>query len=146
MKTMEKYTGPRVDTVVDVAIFNQRNTKTLLCRKRGQVKWQFIGGFASVDSPTFECDVLREVKEECSIYIGNIKYIGSCFIDDERYRDTENKMKSLFFRATHSSGTPRAADDIEDVQWINVDILDTTILVPKHHPLLSMLMYSITGF
>jgi ADP-ribose pyrophosphatase YjhB (NUDIX family) len=139
---MKKYTGPRVDTVVDVAIFNQRNTKTLLCRKKGQMLWQFVGGFASVDSPTFEYDVLREVKEECGIGVGNIKYIGSCIIDDERYRNTKNKMKSLFFKIKHFNGVPKAADDVEEVQWVGVDILDTTILVPKHHPLFSMLMFN----
>lgn len=143
MKTMKKYTGPRVDTVVDVAIFNQRNTKVLLCRKKEQMLWQFVGGFASVDSPTFEDDAEREVKEECGINVANVEYIGSCIIDDERCRNTKNRMKSLFFRAKHIYGEAVAKDDIEDVQWVDVDNLNTTILVPKHHPLLSMLMDNI---
>ena len=141
-----EYKGPRVDTVVDVAIFNQMNTKTLLCRKPDQILWQFVGGFASIDSPTFEDDAEREVKEECSICIGTIKYIGSCIIDDERYRDTENKMKSLFFRARHISGIPKAKDDIAEVRWFNMDNLNGKDLVTKHHPLLSMLMNSIIRF
>ena len=140
---MEKYTGPRVDTVVDVAIFNLRSTKLLLCRKPDQILFQFVGGFASVNSYSFEEDAEREVKEECSICIGNIKYVGSCFIDDERYQDTENKMKSLFFRARHISGSPKAKDDIVEVRWFNIDYLRTSDLVPKHHPLFSMLMNSI---
>jgi len=140
---MEKYKGPRVDTVVDVAIFNRMNTQVLLCRKPGNILWQFVGGFASVDSPTFEEDVEREVKEECGISIRNVKYIGSCIIDDERYRNTKNKMKSLFFRVKHRSGDPKAMDDISEVAWINVGYLTTSILVDKHHPLLSMLMDNI---
>lgn len=134
-----KYKGPFVYPTVDIAVFDITKTKILLARKPNQKLFQFIGGFADVSSPSYEYDAIREVKEEASIDIKRVEYMGSCLVDDERYRNKPDKIKTLFFRAIHNGGTPTAKDDIAEVKWFRIDKLRTSDIVEKHRPLLGML-------
>lgn len=112
---------------VDVAIYNEDCSKLLLCRKDNEAKFQFVGGFADPRSPSYEADVRREVNEELGIEVGDIKYIGSAIINDWRYRDEVDKIKTIFFSAKYIFGSPNPNDDIVEAKWFDIkDIKDNT--------------------
>lgn len=137
---MAKYNGPFVYPTVDVAVFDRIGQNILLGRKPRKRLFQFIGGFADVKSICYEADAGREVNEEVDIGITPPLYVGSIIVDDERYRGKKDKIKTLFFRAVHVSGVPKAKDDIAEVKWFRFDKLKPSDIVKKHRPLLKMLL------
>jgi len=130
---------------VDVAIIDtfgllhEYGTNILLGRKPGQEKFRFIGGFSDVNSKSYEDDAIREVKEETRLRINNPIYVGSTLVDDPRYRESRDKIKTILFAANYKGGKPKAGDDVEEVKWFEVDALKPSDLVKEHRPLLKML-------
>lgn len=137
---MNKYNGPFVFPTVDVAIIDKTKQNILLGRKPGKRLFQFIGGFADVKSVCYEEDACREVREETGISITPPLYVGSAIVDDERYRNKRDKIKTLLFRAVHVHMEPKAKDDIAEVRWFRFDKLKPSDIVKKHRPLLKMLL------
>jgi bifunctional NMN adenylyltransferase/nudix hydrolase len=136
---------PVVLPTVDIAIFDRPNGKILMGRKPNQTRYRFIGGFADVNSPSFEADAIREVSEETGLVIKNPKYIASVRIDDWRYRGERNKITTTFFIADYEGGEPIGNSDIADVKWISVgDLHDDKFakenIVPEHHVLIDALV------
>lgn len=137
--SLDRY--PTCYPTVDVAILDKSRNQVLLGKKLGESHLRFIGGFASVNSQSYENDARREVKEETGVEIDDIKYIGSTLIDDWRYRKEQDKIKTLFFVATYVFGRPVADDDIVYVEWVDlVSLMDgTTPIIQEHEPLVDML-------
>lgn len=132
---------PTAYTTVDIAILNDVTRTILLGRKPDEKQYRFIGGFADPKSPTFESDALREVREEAALEVGDLRYIGSTVVDDWRYRNEPDGIKTMLFTAKYLHGRPVPGDDIEEVKWFNFDgqfPLDHMI-VPTHRPLMAML-------
>lgn len=137
---------PTTFPTVDVAIWNEDHTKLLMARKSHEVKYQFIGGFASSDS-TLEASVRREVSEEAHIEITDPEYVGSCPIDDWRYRREMDGILTTFFQAKLQFGRPMPDDDIEELKWFDVDDVEQlrksrSAVIDSHLPLWDMLMKS----
>lgn len=130
---------PKVFPTVDVAIFNSDGNKVLLGRKPKETLFRFIGGFASTKDSSYEEDAIREVEEETGIVIDYPEYIGSYLIDDWRYRNEKDKIKTLFFVATHVSGIPNASDDIAEVKWFDIKDLKEEDVVNTHKVLVRAL-------
>lgn len=134
---------PTVFTTVDAALFNEDGTKLLLAHKKSdpEGRYRFIGGFASVDSRSFEDDVIREVSEETGLEIAAPYYIGSMLIDDWRYRGEQDKIKTLLFSATVLFGTPTPGDDLKGghLRWFELKSVVTDDMVPQHAPLLRVI-------
>lgn len=130
---------PKVFPTVDVAIFNSDGNKVLLGRKPKETLFRFIGGFASTKDSSYEEDAIREVEEETGIVINYPEYIGSYLIDDWRYRNEKDKIKTLFFVATHVTGTPNASDDIAEVKWFDIKDLKEEDVVNTHKVLVRAL-------
>lgn len=130
---------PTCFPTVDIAIFNEDGTKILLGRKEHEPLYRLIGGFADPGSPTYEADARREVQEEAGIAITDPQYVTSMQIDDWRYRNEVDKIKTLLFRAKHLSGRPTPGDDIFEVRWFDWtrDLLDQ--VMPTHRPLIEAL-------
>lgn len=122
---------------VDVAILD--GERLLLGRKEGEEKYRFVGGFADPASGSYEADAMREVREETGLSAGRLKYVGSALIDDWRYRNEPDSIKTLFFTAQYLFGHPKAADDLAEVRWFNIDALKTSDVVREHRPLLFLL-------
>lgn len=124
---------------VDVAILDPAKG-LLLGRKPNERLYRFIGGFADPKSPSYEADARREVQEETGVSIESPTYVGSTVIDDWRYRNEPDSIKTLFFAATYVAGRAAPADDIEEVRWFSIDdpSLDR-LMLPIHRPLLTML-------
>lgn len=114
---------PTAFQCVDVAIFNSDWSKLLLGRKQWENGWRLVGGFADPDSPSLEADAVREAKEETGVDVTNLQYVGSFLVDDWRYRNEPDCIKTaLFFGKTVDE--PVAADDIDEVRWFDVSELD----------------------
>jgi bifunctional NMN adenylyltransferase/nudix hydrolase len=105
---------------VDVAVINRQTNKILLVRKPDEQSFRFIGGFADPDSMSLEDDAEREVSEETGVKVNNIKYLASTRVDDWRYRNEVDKIKTALFIADYVSGTPKGADDVAEAAWFDL--------------------------
>jgi bifunctional NMN adenylyltransferase/nudix hydrolase len=130
---------PKCYATVDVAVFNEDESKILLCRKPHEDQYRLIGGFSMPDSDSYEADARREVQEEAGIAITDPVYVGSARIDDWRYRKEVDKIKTLLFRAKHMHGAPRPDDDVAEVRWFDVGTINLKQIRPEHHVLINML-------
>lgn len=132
---------PATYPVVDVAIFDgMGRKKILLGRKPGEELWRFVGGFVDpkkgLHSYALEYTVSREVFEEASVEVGEIKYFGSYFINDWRYSGEEDSVMSVLFTCVHTEGTPEGADDIEEVKWFPFNSETLNKIGPNAHGLM----------
>jgi bifunctional NMN adenylyltransferase/nudix hydrolase len=128
---------------VDVAVIrNERGIlQVLLARKNedGQ-KWRFIGGHVDVGTETLEQAGRREVQEEASCSVGDMKYIGNTPIEDWRYNGTRDGIFTVFFAGHFLFGPTIGGDDVCDVKWFNASELDESVIVSEHHVLLDMFL------
>jgi bifunctional NMN adenylyltransferase/nudix hydrolase len=132
---------PQCFPTVDVAILNGGKTKILLGRKPNEKKFRLIGGFADPGSPSYEADARREVMEEANIEVTDPVYIGSFLIDDWRYRNEPDRaIKTLLFEAFHMYGHPKAADDIAEVRWFELEPRLKDQVVENHKILLEQVL------
>lgn len=125
---------PRTIPTVDVAVLHTDGDKTevLLGRKKNEKGLRFIGGYAEPACDHYELDGAREVMEEANREIGNFEYISSQKIDDWRYTNETDKIKTLFFMATANVAEIKAGDDIEHVEWIDVRAIKQTYFEQEH--------------
>jgi bifunctional NMN adenylyltransferase/nudix hydrolase len=114
---------PTVFTTVDVAIFRDDYTKILLGRKEHESQFRLIGGFSDVRDGRFEATAYREMQEETGLYhlapADSMTYLGSFSIDDWRYRNEVDGIKTLLF-ACVPLGSPKPNDDIYELRWFDV--------------------------
>jgi bifunctional NMN adenylyltransferase/nudix hydrolase len=117
-------------------------TQLLLGRKPHEVKWRFPGGFVDPTDSCLEVAALRELQEETSIHSdrSEVKYLGSFFINDWRFKKTEEfKVMSALFMVNHKSGEAVAGDDLAEVSWHSLD--DSLSQINEiHKPLLEALI------
>lgn len=129
---------PTVYTTVDVAIMDRGYRSLLLCKKQNEDGWRFVGGFSDPKSNNFEEDAIREVKEETGIDVKNPRYLANINIDDPRYRGTKHQIRTMFFVANVDRDVKfKAQDDIEKLQWFNIN--DLPNIEKIHIPLLKEL-------
>ena len=128
---------------VDVVIFNDDKTKMLMAKKPNEKLWRFVGGFSEPTSPSLEYDVKKEAMEEANVEVGDIQYVGSLIVDDVRYRNETDKIKTAIFQCKYLFGKPDGDDDIAFVKWFNVSDVKKdyiTIIERVHRPLVAMLI------
>jgi bifunctional NMN adenylyltransferase/nudix hydrolase len=129
----------RVQSTVDVAIYDFDRNRLLLVRKNGESQFRFPGGYSQPETESFEMDAKREVMEEAGVEVGDLKYIGSYRIDDWRYRNEVDKIKTMFFIGTYVYGSPTVKDtqEIAEARWFTLEELskDETKVVAGHLPL-----------
>lgn len=128
---------PPIDfSTVDVAILTSDRTQILLGQKRNDAgRWRFPGGFMDPQDPSRKFAAKREVREECGdIEIEITDHLGDYQVNDFRYRDEPDSIRTDLFLATHVFGAPRAGDDLAAVKWFPIeDLLDR--LIDNHKPL-----------
>ncbi len=136
---LKKY--PTSYNTVDIAIMSQDGTKILLGRKPNETLFRFIGGFVDPGDNyqligVDEDNARREVMEECSIEVQDFTSVTSMYIDDWRYRNEEDSIKTNLLRTVIAKDqTAIAADDIAEVKWFNFDKLKPGELVETHRNL-----------
>lgn len=128
---------PKVFTTVDIAIFH--NKSLLLGRKADESLYRFIGGFSEPESECFEDDAKREVQEETGVEVGILQYVGSKKVQDWRYRNGVDKIKTILYACEYIFGAPKASDDIAEIRWFDFESLRASDLVESHRMLFEML-------
>jgi 8-oxo-dGTP pyrophosphatase MutT (NUDIX family) len=126
---------------VDIAVVDIFQNKLLLGQKPGKDYWVFVGGFTDPVSKNDEEDAVRELYEETDITINpnQLRYIGNYFIDDLRYINSQNKIRTHFFVTYLNKGCfniiPK--DDIEFLNWFDIKELEenNNIISPRHQHL-----------
>jgi bifunctional NMN adenylyltransferase/nudix hydrolase len=131
---------PTVYPTVDIAVFRNDHTELLLARKENETKYRFPGGFTDPSDDSFEMAAIRELMEECGdIDVVDMVYIGSCKVDDWRYRDSMDGIITHLYSCVLESGTPEASDDISELRWMDVHKLNEELFVNEHKPLFYLL-------
>jgi bifunctional NMN adenylyltransferase/nudix hydrolase len=138
-------TYSKVYSTVDIAVLNEEKTKVLLAKKPKAHVWRFPGGFTDVKDGSYEAAAKRELIEECGMLeTAEFEYIGSVKIDDWRYRNEKDKIITSFFTTILIFGSPVAGDDIDEVQWIDINKLHQLItdkkITEEHIVLINMLI------
>lgn len=139
------FTWPRADQAVDVAVLNKTNETVLLIRKLDEPKLRFPGGYTSKESDSLEDDGRREIVEETHLEISDLTYVASGIVDDWRYRNKRNCIKTVLFAADYIFGTPNVKDNIDPTEkiaeyhWIGWDKLHPDIMMPEHVKLVGWL-------
>ena len=110
-------------------------TEVLLGRKHNSTSWVFIGGFVD-PAESAETAALREFKEEALVEIhdeSRLKYVGSSFVDDKRFKDCHKITTSIFTirLQNHEIDKVRGGDDIAEVKWFNLE--DVYANISEHH-------------
>lgn len=131
---------PTVYPTVDIAVFRNDYKQVLLARKENETKNRFPGGFADPSDDSYEMAAIRELMEECGeIEVDNMIYLGSCRIDDWRYRDSMDGIITHLYACDLTSGEPEANDDIAELRWFETERLQEGLFVPEHRPLFHVL-------
>lgn len=109
---------------VTVIIIN--NGKILLAKRAIQPKKDYYdtpGGFIN-DNESAEEAVIRELKEESNLKVKVVRYLGSMA---DQYQDVYLKNHDfrptliLFFQAKIISGRLKAADDVAQLEWFDLN-------------------------
>ena len=142
-------TYAKVYPTVDIAVLNNNGTQVLLGRKHHAAEWRFPGGFSDPTDENYEAAAKRELSEECgNIETGKMLYVGSAKIDDWRYRSEADKIITNLFKTNLIFGVPKAADDLAEVKWFNVNDLEEMIqnkqITEEHVLLVNMLLKDIS--
>lgn len=134
-----------VYSTVDIALFNHNRTRLLLGRKKEENTWRLPGGFADTTDNSYEAAAQRELAEECgNVVTSALSYLGSCRMDDWRYRGESDKIITLLFTCTLLEGEPAAGDDLAEVSWFEITELFAMMQQQKinevHYPLIRMIL------
>jgi bifunctional NMN adenylyltransferase/nudix hydrolase len=131
---------------VDIAVFNDDDTKILLARKPHEEQYRFIGGFVSPTDPSLEYAAKREFTEEAGgAEVEVTDYVGSFRVDDWRYRVERDKIMTTLFKAKYIFGPMKASDDIAELRWVDFDNIDLTEIVPEHRPMMLVLIRKVNS-
>lgn len=128
---------------VDVAIFNEDESKILLCKKPEDDNYRFIGGFVKPNDVSLEVAAKRKVREKAgSIEISIDLYIGSFRVNDWRYRSEVDKVMSVLFKAKFIYGHLQPSDKISELRWISIDDLKLSLnnIIEEHRQMMSILL------
>ena len=138
--SQNQWEGPK--TVVDMAAIDVEG-RVLIARRETDPpdQWRFPGGFAS-NSDSFEDDAFRELQEETGLQGTRIEYVTSRLIDDTRFKNQREKIKSIFYAITQWNGEPKAADDLDggEVKWVHLNKLGVLDMFPQHRWFLTELV------
>ena len=133
---------PTVYPTVDCAIFEDESFQILwLARKKDEDLFRFVGGFADPKDDGFEASALREAKEETGMECEIVDWIGSCKIDDWRYREEEDKIITNLFALKKVFGKVLAQDDIFQLKAVSIDLFSEENIQPEHRRLFKMVKH-----
>lgn len=133
---------PVIMPCADIVVFDPTNNKILLGRKPNEKLFRFIGGHVEVTDDSYEAAAIKELGEEapgltiCET-TSELEYVCSGKIQDWRHSKENSEIFSTLFLATRMSGIAKAADDIEEVKWIQLEeLMDfedySKLIMPEH--------------
>ena len=124
---------PKVQATVDVIIYDERD-RLLLVRKNTEKLFRFVGGFAQPDTDDFESDIKREVNEEVGVEVDDYQYVGNVKVNDWRFRQQLDKIKTVVFKARYIYGAINIKDtaEIAEARWFDKYKLTENDFVFEH--------------
>lgn len=128
---------PKIYPTVDVIIFDNAKQSILLGKKPTEDLWRFPGGFADINSLSYEDDAVRETLEETNLVVTKTpEYLGSFMINDPRYAGKDRIRTSLFLITEWDKNHHECAgDDLELIKWVRFQDISPTMIMPIHHGL-----------
>lgn len=120
----------------------------LLGHRKGITKYRFIGGFSDPNSESLEEDAIRETYEETHLITSHAKYLGSTKIDDARYKNSGDSIKTALFQViAEEYGTAtfeepeeeNGFDDMPFIRWFKPEDINENMLVKEHVKLFNIL-------
>jgi bifunctional NMN adenylyltransferase/nudix hydrolase len=131
---------PSFKATVDLGIVDYDKRRLLLAQKPDRTLWQLVGGFTDPKKDKSAEDAARrEGKEETTLDLELMGYVGSALVDDYRYRSEQDKILTFLYVMKYIGGEPKAKDDIRFVRWAEFGKLSLEEIMPMHRPLISML-------
>lgn len=129
---------------VDMALMTQNRSHVVLGHKEHDgEKWCFPGGYFSrtEGDHSYEDAAKRELLEECGkkLVLSKPTSIGTCPIDDWRYRDTGDAIMTHFYLFDLLDGALEAGDDLDGIREFPLAALPE-VIVPEHQVLVRMLL------
>ena len=120
---------PTVDAIIQCS-----RSVLLVKRKKDPYKGLLAlpGGFVN-EGETVEDAVIREVCEETSLEIHPIEILG---VYSDPNRDPRGHILSVVFIGIIVDGIPTANDDAQEVQWVDIDKLDSYRIAFDHRLIL----------
>jgi len=130
----------KVFQTVDLAIYQKEEDGiTILMGNRGG--WRFFGGFVDPSDNSLEEAAIREGLEEVDVdFDRNLKYIGSSYIEDFRYKRPDEIIMTAFFCAQYTFGAATPKEEFNEVEWIDLSWDSLRIIYPNHKKLFEMLL------
>lgn len=134
----ERY--PTAFSAVDIALIDAQG-RLCVVRKPAESKWRLPGGFVDpIKDESIEDAARRELKEETDLTVhGELSYIYSCKQKDWRYYDSKDKIFTHLYvgkKKEHEIGV--ANDDVAELNWIDLNNLNDTNIVPEHLDLINV--------
>lgn len=125
--------------LVGVAAVVLHQGKVLLA-KRGREpakgSWGLPGGLLELGETVAE-GVRREVMEECGVVVEAGAVVG---VFEPMQRDHQGRLRFHYvvidLLAHYVAGEPRAADDVDDVRWVDLDGLEQFLMLPETHAII----------
>jgi len=116
---------------VGLGVIVVRGNKVLVGRRLaagGKGTWCFPGGHLEFNEE-LEDGARREVKEEASIGIKNVKVVA---VTNDINKEEGTHYITIFFRAEYDSGVVKAnePDKIADLKWVEWDKLPRSLFLP----------------
>jgi len=116
---------------VGVGVIIRKNNKVLLGRrngKHGKETWGFVGGHLEFMESIEDC-VIREVLEETSISVKDIKYVS---ITNDLFKDTNDHYLTIFIVCDYSKGkvTNMEPDKTSEWKWFKWNKLPKPLFLP----------------
>ncbi len=138
---------PTVDIAViktDSELYDKQRCQIALGRKNTDPKnqWRLPGGFVDPRKDShFQGAAKRELREEMGLdlTIDHLDYVGSCRVNDWRYRHELDQIMTTIFVAKYLWGTISPGDDLDAVNWFNLDFKMENLIV-EHRPLMEMVL------
>ena len=131
---------PITYSTVDIVVYNEKN-QILLAKKPNENLLRCIGGF--VDRNELSIDAARrEFFEETGgdVEISNLIYVGEVIINDQRYEGLKDGIITKLFIGKYIYGEPKPTDDIEELNWVDIDKIDIEKdIMPVHKELIEVL-------
>lgn len=131
---------------VDIAPINDNN-QLLLGKKPHESKYRFVGGFVDPKDESYEIAAKRELHEEAgnNIEVDKMEYVCSMNMDDWRYRNEEDKIKTILFKTKFLWGRIQPSDDISELKWFELEDLKNEKFIDEnimdvHIPLMKKLI------
>ncbi len=120
---------------VDIVAINDEG-QILLCKKPNETLLRFIGGFVDRSDKSYEHAAKREFSEETGgCEIDELKYVTSAQINDWRYEGEQDGIMTTLFIGKFIYGKIEASDDIETLNWVYPDKVNSASIMPEHREL-----------